>query len=92
MASGGSGSTSKGNGASKRMGNPRCKARRQECRARGEKRKQARRTEGEQAAARNAELRSAGQPTPWEAARLARVAKRAQRFAARQAAQQQGVA
>ena len=57
---------SKGNPAGTRMSNPRLKARRQECWARGCARKAANRAANEARAAANILLREAGQLTPHE--------------------------
>lgn len=67
---------SKGNGASKRMSNPRRKARREACWSRGQKRKEARRIAAEDAALRNSNARANGELTPWEKAKAARAARR----------------
>lgn len=75
-------SNSKGNGASKRMANPRHKATRERCWERGQKRKAHRR---EVAAQRHEANLTAG-ITPWEQARLDRRAKRAAGFEQRHAA------
>jgi hypothetical protein len=69
--------------AGKAKSTPRRQALRAECRARGEKRKALSRITVQAAEARNADRRAHGEPTPWEAARLARVARRAQLRAAR---------
>lgn len=68
---------SKGNGASKRMANPKRKASRERCWARGQKRKEQRIAAAAERAQLNAELRAAGDLTPWELARLKRTEKRA---------------
>lgn len=68
--------SAKGNPATKRMGNPKRKERRARSWAAGQKRKEARRAAEAAAAARNADLRSEGQLTPWEAACAARRARR----------------
>lgn len=66
----------KGNPASKRMGNDKLKARRVSSWVRGQQRKEQNRRENAAAAARNRELREQGLPTPWEARKLARKARR----------------
>jgi hypothetical protein len=70
------GSSSKGNGASKRMSNPNHKATRARSWAKGETRKKARVEAQKQREAENKKLRAAGQPTPWEQARAARAERR----------------
>lgn len=69
--------SSKGNPASHRMSNPNLKARRARSWLAGERRKEARRKAQAEREARNKELREAGKPTPWEAAKAARKARRA---------------
>jgi hypothetical protein len=69
--------SSKGNPAHKRMSNPAKKAVRQNSWNRCQKRKAARREAQAQREAANRRLRAEGLPTPWEAARAARKARRA---------------
>lgn len=70
------GNSAKGNPATHRMSNPKRKARREACWARGQKRKQERQKATEAAAKRNAELHYTETLTPWELAKLKRYAKR----------------
>jgi hypothetical protein len=58
--------SSKGNPASKRMGNDKLKARRARSWERGETRKRARQAAQDKAHTRNVQLKSDGIPTPWE--------------------------
>lgn len=67
---------SKGNGASKRMANPKRKALREKCWANAQKRKEILRQQAAERAQRNAELRAEGLPTPWEIALVKRAEKR----------------
>lgn len=76
----------KGNPATRRMGNPKRKATRERSWAAGQKRKAARQAADAAAKARNDALRAAGELPPWEAARLARRARRAEQAAQRKAA------
>ena len=69
-------SSSKGNPASHRMSNPNLKARRARLWAAQEKRKDARRKAQAEREQRNRELRAAGLPTPHEAKKIARRARR----------------
>ena len=68
----------KGNPASKRIGNPKRKARREASWARSQARKRKNREENEARAARNRELRAQGLPTPVELAQKARRERRDQ--------------
>lgn len=69
---------SKGNPATKRMGNATRKGRRAMSWARGEKRKDSRRQAQATRERVNRDLREAGVPTRWEAAQAARAARRHQ--------------
>lgn len=68
--------SSKGNPASHRMSNPRRKARRAECWLRSQKRKERNRDANEERAAANRYARMIGDPTPHEAKKAKRRAKR----------------
>lgn len=66
--------SAKGNPASKRMTNAQRKTRRERSWRNGEERKALRRKEQDERAARNRQLRAAGEPTPWERANAHRLA------------------
>jgi hypothetical protein len=65
--------SAKGNPASKRMTNAQRKTRRERSWRNGEERKAERRKRQDEAAARNRQLRAAGELTPWEQANAHRV-------------------
>lgn len=71
------GSGAKGNPAHKRMGNEQLKRRRRESWQRGQASKTARRTAAAERERANHKRRMDGEPTPWEAAKAARKARRA---------------
>lgn len=64
-----SGSSTKGNPASRRMSNEANRNRRARSWKNGQERKELRRIEKAEAEKRNKALRAAGLPTPWEAAK-----------------------
>lgn len=67
----------KGNPASHRMSNKALKERRARSWAQGEKRKEQRRLAQKEREYANHRRRAVGEPTPWEAAKAARAARRA---------------
>lgn len=71
------GSSAKGNPASKRMSNPKLKAKFARCWENGQRRKKARREAAALAEQRNRELIEAGELTPWQAAKAKAAARRA---------------
>lgn len=71
--------SAKGNPATHRMGNPRRKARRAECWARGQKRKLARKKEADEAQKFNAGVVAGGGMTPWQRAKALRAERREQK-------------